>query len=178
VSGLGLDVAATGARYSVTASYAWQRLELETPTAEAVPTHGTAQRVDAGIVVFPSPTFSVRASASAAFGRRGTAVMGAVEWEACNLVDWGCEFAGSPLLDGPVGGIRLRDYFRADLGARKHWHVRIAGRDSLVAVFATVTNLFGRKNILAITTESAAGSPTAVEMLPRSPLAIGVDWEF
>jgi hypothetical protein len=177
-SGLALDASATGARVTATASYAWQRLELESHDAEAVPSHGAAHRIDAGIVVFPTPTFSTRASVAAAFGRKGTAIAGAFEWEACNALDRGCEFAGAPLLDGPVGGVSLPAYLRIDLGLRKHWHVRLGGRDTLVAAFMTVTNLFGRRNVLAYATDPDTGVTSAIEMLPFSPLALGVDWEF
>jgi hypothetical protein len=177
-SGVVLDGSASGARYGIVAGYAWQRLELEALEQESVPSHATSHRLDAGVVVFPTPTFSVRAAVSAGFGRKGSAVAGAFEWEACNLIDGGCEFAGTPLVDGPVGGVVLPDYLRVDLGARKHWHVRIAGRESLIAVFATVTNLFGRRNVLALTTEDDAGTVTAIEMLPLAPLVIGVDWDF
>jgi len=178
VSGMTADATASGARYVASAGYAWQRLEFETPDAEAVPAHGFAHRIDAGIVVFPTPTLSFRGSAVGEFGRRGTAIAGAFEWEACNLIDQGCEFAGTPLLDGSVGGVALPDYFSVNLGLRKHWHVRIAGRDSLLALFATVTNLFGRRNVLAYATDGETAETTAVEMLPLSPLVIGVDWEF
>jgi hypothetical protein len=178
VAGFTPDASAAGARYIGSASYGWQHLQLETTEAEVVPVYGVAQRIDTGIVVFPSPTLSLRASAAGEFGRKGTAVAGAIEWEACNLIDQGCEFAGTPLLDGTVGGVALPDYFSLSLGLRKHWHVRIAGRDSLVAVFETVTNVFGRRNVLAYATDTDTAATTAIEMLPFAPLVIGVDWEF
>ncbi|MEX1256134.1 MAG: carboxypeptidase-like regulatory domain-containing protein [Gemmatimonadota bacterium] len=177
-SGLTVNASAMGARYVAKASYAWQRVELETSDAELLPSYSSRQRVEAGLGVFPSPTLSLRVSVSGGFGRRGTAIAGAFEWEACNLMDEGCEFAGTPLLAGEIGGLSLPDYLRVDLGVRKHWHLRIAGRDTLISTFGTLTNLLGRRNVLAYTIDGQTGTKTAVEMLPFSPLVIGVDWEF
>lgn len=106
-------------------------------------------------------------------------MLGAFEWEACNLLDQGCEFAGSPTHDtNRLGGTRLPSYFRLDLGLRKHWHLELAGRDVELALFATVTNLLGRRNVLAVATDPVTGMRSEIEMRPRAPLVVGLDWRF
>jgi len=105
--------------------------------------------------------------------------LGAVEWEACNLRDRGCELGGSPRSDGTaLGGARLPPYLRLDLGVRKHWHLEIGGRDAVIAVFGTVTNVLGRTNVLTYTGDPATGAGAAVDMRPLAPLVAGLDWTF
>jgi hypothetical protein len=102
-----------------------------------------------------------------------------VEWEACNLLDQGCEFAGSPRYrTDQLGATSLPTYFRIDLGLRKHWHLEVGGRDVELGLFGTVTNLLGRKNVLTLAPAGATGTPGVVEMRPRSPLVVGLDWRF
>jgi hypothetical protein len=144
-----------------------------------VPDFGTAHLLDAGVIFFPTATSSIRLGATGALGRRGTAPSGAVEWEACNLRDRGCELGGSPHYDGAaLGGTRLPGYLRLDLGVRQHWHVHLGGRDAVVALFGTVTNVLGRNNVLTYAGDPATGARTAVEMRPFAPLVVGLDWQF
>jgi hypothetical protein len=65
-----------------------------------------------------------------------------------------------------------------DVGFRKHWHITIAGRDGVVAVFGTVTNIFGRVNVLTTVADPTTGERTGIEMRPRAPLVVGVDWRY
>lgn len=176
--GASLEVTTGSARYDLLAAYGWQRVRLEETEVGFEPAYGTRHRIDAGVTVFPTATLSFRASAAAALGRRTTAAEGGLEWEACNLLDKGCEFAGTPLLRGPVGAVALPSYLRLDVGGRKHWHLRMAGRDTRIGVFATVTNVLGRDNVLAFVGDGSSGGREAVEMLPLSPLVVGIDWEF
>jgi hypothetical protein len=177
--GLALSVGASGARYGVVASYGLQRARRSYGDSSYVPDHGATHSIDAGVMVHPSATFSLRLAASGVLGRRGTALPGPFEWEACSLGDQGCEFAGSPRhRPGAVGAITLPAYVRVDLGVRKHWDCRVAGRDGLVAVFGTITNLLGRRNVLTVATDPATGERTNIEMRPRGPLVIGIDWRF
>ena len=67
---------------------------------------------------------------------------------------------------------------RLDLGVRKHWHLRFAGRDAAVALFGTVTNVIGRHNVLTYVLDPATGEASAVEMRPFGPLVAGLDWQF
>jgi len=177
--GVSLSLAARGARLGVVASYGLQRVRLEYGDSTYVPSHGTTHLVEAGVIVFPTATLSVRLGATGGAGRRATTASGALEWEACNLLDRGCELGGSPQAGAePPGGRRLPAYFRVDLGARQHWHLRIAGRDASVALFGTVTNLFGRRNILTYAANPTTGEVTAVDMRPLAPLVVGLDWRF
>jgi hypothetical protein len=131
------------------------------------------------VIVFPAPTASIRLGLTGAIGRRGSGVLGAFEWESCNLLDQGCEFGGSPTHDtGRLGATRLPAYFRLDLGLRKHWHLEVAGRDVELALFGTVTNLLGRRNVLAVATDPVTGRKTEIEMRPLAPLVVGLDWRF
>ncbi len=178
-TGLALDAAVSGARYGVTASYAWQRVRLTYGESSYAPGYGTSHLIETGVVVFPTPTASIRLGLSGAVGRHGTGVIGAFDWESCNLLDQGCEFAGSPTHDTEhPGATGLPSYLRLDLGLRKHWHLELAHRDVELALFGTVTNLLGRRNVLAVATDPATGKRSEIEMRPLAPLVVGLDWRF
>jgi hypothetical protein len=143
------------------------------------PGYGTSHSLEAGVIVFPALTTSIRLGLTGAFGRRGTGILGVFEWESCNLLDQGCEFGGTPTHDaGGLGATRLPSYLRLDLGLRKHWHLTLGGRDVELAVFGSLTNLLGRRNLLAVATDPVTGRKTAIEMRPLAPLVMGVDWRF
>ena len=113
--GLSLDAAMSGSRYGVTASYGWQRVRLAYGDSSFAPGYGTSHLVEAGLVVFPASTMSIRLGLAGALGRRGSGLLGAFEWESCNLLDQGCEFVGSPGHDtGSLGRVRLPSYLRLD----------------------------------------------------------------
>ncbi len=178
-AGVALDAAVSGARYGVTASYGWQRVRLTYGDSSYAPGYGTSHLIETGVIVFPTPTASIRLGLSGAVGRRGTGVLGSFDWESCNLLDQGCEFAGSPTHDAShPGATGLPSYFRLDLGLRKHWHLELAHRDVELALFGTVTNLLGRRNVLAVATDPATGRRTEIEMRPLAPLVFGLDWRF
>jgi hypothetical protein len=177
--GVSVEGAVSGRWYGAIASYGLQRVRAGYGDSSYAPAHGTSHLVELGVVVFPGPTASLRLGFTGALGRRGTAVLGAFEWESCNLLDQGCEFAGSPTHDARrPGGTRLPDYLRLDLGIRKHWHLGLGGRDIELGVFGTITNLFGRRNVLAVVTDPGTGERTAIEMRPLAPLVLGLDWRF
>ena len=177
--GVALDASIATAGYAVVASYGYQRVRLGEAGLAYTPGFGTAHLLDAGVIVFPTATTSVRLGVSGAAGRRATAASGTFEWEACNLRDKGCELAGSPHYQGaPLGGLRLPPYARLDLGVRQRWRVRIAGHDAELAVFGTMTNLLGRTNVLTYADDPLTGGPSAVEMRPFAPLVLGLDWQF
>ena len=177
--GVALDVAANGARYGFVASYGYQHVRLEFGDSSYVPEHGTKHLLQGGVIVFPTSTLSVRIGGDAAWGRRTTIATGDFEWEACNLLDGGCEFGGSPHHSGEaLGGARLPAYFRLDLGVRQHWHLSAWGRDVSMAFFASVTNLLNRRNVLTSARDLSTGELTAIGMRPRAPLVVGLDWNF
>ncbi len=177
--GLSLEAAVSGAWYGLTASYAWQRVQVTYGDSSYTPGYGTSQLIETGVIVFPTPTASLRLGLAGAVGRRGTGILGAFEWESCNLLDQGCEFGGSPTHDTDrLGATKLPGYFRLDLGLRKHWHLEVAGRDVELALFGTVTNLLGRRNVLAVTTDPVTGERSEIEMRPLAPLVVGLDWRF
>jgi hypothetical protein len=78
----------------------------------------------------------------------------------------------------PLGSTRLPAYLRIDLGLRKHWHLRVGGQDWQIAVFAAVSNLLDRTNVSAVTVDPSTGQRTQIEMRPRSPLVIGIEWRL
>jgi hypothetical protein len=177
--GASVEAALGGPWYGALASWSLQEVRTFYGASSYRPGHGTSHRVELGLIVFPAPTASVRLGFAGALGRRGTGVLGAFEWESCNLLDQGCEFAGSPLNDRrDPGGTRLPDYFRLDLGVRKHWHLGIRGRDVELGLFGTLTNLLGRRNVLAVATAPSTGERSPVEMRPFAPLVVGLDWRF
>jgi hypothetical protein len=176
--GVVLDATLRGSRYGLLASYNWQRVRLQYADSSYRPAYDASHRFELGGIFFPTATSSVRMGLTGALGRRATDVSGDFEWEACNLLDRGCEFSGSPESVGPLGGTRLPGYLRLDLGARQHWHLRLAGRDVTVALYGTMSNVLGRTNVLTVATDSQTGRRTAIEMRPRAPLVIGLDWRF
>lgn len=166
-------------RYAVVAGYDFQRLRLSDDRVSYAPEYGTAHLLSVGAIVFPTATSSVRIGLVGSAGRRGTQSSGAVEWESCNLLDKTCELAGSPRYQSAeLGATGLPPYLRLDLGVRQHFHLRVAGRDAVIAVFGTMTNLLGRSNVLAFAPDPSTGARGAVEMRPFSPLVVGLDWQY
>lgn len=177
--GMSFDAALSAARYGVLASYGLQRVRLAYGDSSYVPDYAATHLLEGGVIVFPTTTSSIRLGATAAVGRRTTTVAGGLEWEACNLLDQGCEFSGSPRNDGePLGATRLPPYLRVDLGIRKHWHVGVGERDVLIAAFGTVTNVFGRSNVLTYARNPSTGEIAQIGMRPLAPLVVGLDWRF
>ena len=128
--GMALDAAISTARVGLTANYGFQRVQLASSRNTYVPTYGDVHVLSTGVIVFPTPTLSVRLGLSGSAGRRTSNVVGSFEWESCNLRDRGCEFGGSPLTDPSALGLtRLPVYARADVGVRKHWHLHTGARD-------------------------------------------------
>jgi hypothetical protein len=176
-SGMAVDAAFNSSGFGVIASYGWQHVRLRFDTTSFEPHHAVAHSLEAGVIAFPGNTWSVKLGATGVLGRRATPVVGSLEWESCNLLDRGCEFGGEPVTDpGALGSGALPWYARVDLGVRKHWHPAMAGRTASVALFATVTNLFGRRNVLGYT--QADGSGHVIGMRPRSVLLAGLDWSW
>jgi hypothetical protein len=177
--GVSVDASITGSRFGVVASYALQRVRLSYGGASYVPDLAATHQLQGGVTFLPTRSLSLRLGATALFGRRTTTIASGFEWEACNLTDRGCEFAGSPYYGGePLGAVRLPAYLRSDLSARQRWSFTMGGRQVEMAVFGTFTNLFGRTNVLTYARDPATGRPVAVEMRPRSPLVLGLDWRF
>jgi hypothetical protein len=177
--GVAVDASVATIRYAIVATYGFQWVRAGDAALGYTPGFATAHLLDAGVIVFPSATTSVRMGVSGEAGRRATAASGTFEWEACNLRDKGCELAGSPHYQGaPLGGLRLPSYARLDLGVRQRWRVQVGGRDAELAVFGTMTNLLGRTNVLTYADDPLTGRRSAVEMRPFAPLVLGLDWQF
>ncbi len=177
--GVSFDAAASTRRVGVVMSYGFQRVRLESDQSVYVPEHAALHRMEGGVILFPSATSSIRLGVTGALGRRATAIAGGFEWEACNLLDRGCEFGGTPQNDrAALGAAELPGYLRVDLGVRKHWHFAVGGRDALVGFFGTVTNLLNQKNVMTWARDPATGQPVAIEMRPLAPLVVGLDWRF
>jgi hypothetical protein len=177
--GLAAEMAVSRPRYGVVGSYGFQRVRLHYDDTSYVPEHGPTHLLAGGLTVRATRSLSARLGAVAELGRRTTPVAGGLEWEACNLLDQGCEFGGSPYQgNGPLGGVALPAYFRLDLGVRKAWSLRPGDRTAEVALFGTLTNLLGRKNLLTYAREAETGRLVGVEMRPPSPLVVGLDWRF
>jgi len=177
--GLSVDAALSTRHFGLSASYGLQRVRFRYGEASYVPEYGATHLFEGGAIAFPTPTWSIRVGLTGALGRTTTPVTGGFEWEACNLVDRGCEFAGSPHYGSqPIGVAELPAYLRLDLGLRKDWHLVLRGREATLGLFGTVTNLLGRKNVLTYTADPASGELSEVEMRPRAPLVVGLDWRF
>jgi hypothetical protein len=178
VPGFSLEAGLSRRRYGLMANYGWQQVKLRYAGSTYTPAYGASHVVDVGAIVFPWTSSSVRVGATGIFGRRATPVFGGFEWEACNLFDRGCEFAGSPHASGNLGGTRLPAYFRLDLSVRRQWELSLGPRDVTVAFFATMTNLLGRRNLLTVATDPRNGRHSWIGMRPFAPLVAGLDWRF
>jgi hypothetical protein len=177
--GMAVDFAVSTSRLGFVARYGFQRLRLESAASSYVPGHGARHLVEGGVLVFPGATWSLRFGVAGALGRRTTPHGGAFEWEAPNLLDRGSEFGGSPAYDvTSLGTGTLPPYLRADLSARKTWRFTAGGRQAAVALFGTVTNILGRRNVLTYAVDPSSGHPVGIEMRPPSPLVVGLDWRY
>jgi hypothetical protein len=173
------DAALSAKQYGVVLGYGYQHVRLAYGESSYVPENGATHLAQCGVIVFPSATASVRLGVTAAMGRRATAIAGGFEWEANNILDRGSEFGGSPYYGGEaLGGTALPTYYRLDLGVRKQWRVGVGGRDATLALFGTATNILGRKNYLTYARNPSTGQLTGIEMRPRAPLVVGLDWGF
>lgn len=177
--GVALDAALRTDRLGLTLSYGLQHVRLSAGDSSYVPDHGATHLLDAGVIVLPTRSSSIRLGLSGAFGRRSTIANGGLEWESCNLLDQGCEFGGSPNYNGEQLGAKALPYFmRLDLGVRHQWSLRVGGRPATMGLYGTVTNLLGRKNVLTYVRNPATGGLTPIELRPFAPLVVGVDWRF
>ena len=177
--GVSLETEAASEHVLVLASYAYQRVRLEYSRDDYAPNYGTSHAVQAGFVFTPSRNYTFRLGFQGLMGRRTTATLGSLEWESCNLIDGGCEFAGNPAAwSGDLGGTELPSYFRLDLGVRREWDVSLAGYGGRMGLFGTASNLLGRRNVMTVTVDPATGRRSNVDMVPISPLVVGIDWHF
>jgi hypothetical protein len=177
--GVSLEAGLSARRFGVLASYGYQRVRYQYGDSSFVPNHGAVHQFQAGLTLVPLRSLSVRVGATGIFGRRGTAVSGDVTSESCNLLDRGCEFAGSPNHNGEaLGGLALPAYFRIDFGLRKEWEFGVGSRAGTVALFGTLTNVFNRTNLLSYARHGATGRLTGINLRPRAPLVVGLDWTF
>ena len=177
--GASVEFTQQSARATLLAALSVQRVRYSTSTTAYTPAHAARQIAELGVTFYPSATSTVRVGLSSAFGRRATAIANRFEWESCNLVDRGCEFAGSPDIGGEtLGGVALPSYARLDLGGRKHTHLTVGGRDVQLALYATISNVLGRHNILTYARDATGGGRSAIELRRPSPVVIGLDWRF
>ncbi|MEO6462995.1 MAG: hypothetical protein ABIP29_07950, partial [Candidatus Eisenbacteria bacterium] len=165
--GVSIEAVLRTARLALVSSYGMQRVRLSYRDSSYVPDHGATHLFEGGVILFPGATSSLRIGVTGSSGRRTTSVPGGFEWEACNLVDQGCEFGGSPHYGSePLGATTLPLYLRVDVGVRKHWHVGIAGRDASIALFGTATNVLGRSNLRTYARDPENGRQVGIEMRP------------
>ncbi len=177
--GVSVEAGLSARRFGVLASYGYQRVRYQYGDSSYVPSHGAEHQLHAGLTVVPVRSLSLRVGATGIFGRRGTIVSGAVISESCNLLDRGCEFAGSPNHNGEaLGGLALPAYFRFDIGLRKEWDLGFERRAGTIALFGTLTNVFNRKNLLSFARDDATNRLSRIDLRPRAPLVVGLDWTF
>jgi hypothetical protein len=178
-AGITVEAAASGMSYGVNLRYGLQRSRLAFGDASYAPSFGIGHSIDAGALLMSSPGTSIKIGVTALLGRHGTAVTGPFEWESCNLLDNGCEFAGSPrAATQEIGLLDLPPYLRLDLGLRHRWILHLGSRDAELAIFGTVTNILNRQNVMTRVIDPVTGARGNVDMRPRSPLSVGLDWRY
>jgi len=179
-SSRGVSLAASHAAsptIDLSGSYTLQRVRYSDGERSYTPIFGATHLLDGGVVWKPRGQTSLRLGVSASFGRRTTSLLNGFEWEACNLLDQGCEFGGNPIYDeAALGATKLPAYLRVDLGFRQGWH--IGGTGTEVGFYGTITNLLGRHNVLTYARDTDTESLVPVEMRPRAPLVVGLDARF
>ena len=178
VVGGAVGASLSSARYAVLASFGIEEAEIEVAGAEWVPGYAAGMTARVGAIAFPTASLSVRIGWVGQFDRRGTDTIGFLEWESCNLLDMGCEFAGSPEELGVLGGRELSPYHRLDLSVRKHWHFQVGKRDAQIEAYVAASNLLGRSNVLTFLVDPDTGEGVPLEMRPRAPLTLGMGWRF
>ena len=177
--GLAVDASVTAPRFGIVGSYGLQHVRNQSSGIRYVPGHGATHLFQGGVMVYPTPSSSIRLGVTGSAGRRTTSVTGPFEWESCNLKDRGCEFGGSPRIDGEtLGGSTLPMYARVDLGVRKQWQLAVGKHDAMIALFGAATNLFGRRNLLTFSRDPLTGTRAPIEMSPFAPLVVGMEWKF
>ncbi len=180
ILGVGVDVEMKRARYRALASYGFASVDNEALViGEYRPGFAIRHSITTAVTYYPAAQLELRSSLRADIGRPTTFMEGPFVWEACSILEGGCEAEGSPQrTSGPLGGDRLPPYVRLDLGVRKHWHSRIFGRDGVIAAFATLSNLLGKRNVLGYVSDSDTGELSRLPMRPFSPLTAGLEWQF
>lgn len=177
VSGFGVDATYDARATSLLLRYGWSTARYLADGIRYTPEYLARHQLDGGVTLRPTLRTTVRLGLTAAVGRRATPIVGLAEWEACNLIDRGCEFGGTPsAASGSLGTVALPTYLRTDVSVRHVWRVRSGARGADLAVFGTLTNLLNRVNVLNFVEDGASRS--ALAMRPRAPLVAGVDWVF
>ena len=178
-TGSSLAVRWSGPRHDLVARYAHQRVRVSYGDTTYIPSWGGQQLLDAGFLLRPAQGTALRLSVSAETGARTTTIEDPFEWEACNLLDRGCEFAGTPShrLE-PLGSVGLPSYIRADVGVRQSVGLHVGGRHHRVAAYGTLTNVFSRRNLMTYVRDPGTGGRTPVRTRPRALLVLGVEWSL
>jgi hypothetical protein len=178
VVGGAVGASVSAARYAAIGSFGVERVELRVGDTEWMPAYAAGRTARVGVIAFPTASLSIRVGWTGQYGRRGTDTVGFLEWEACNLLDRGCEFAGSPEELGELGGRELPPYHRLDLSVRKHWHFPLGKRDAQIEAYMAASNLLGRSNVLGFVVDPSTGDGVPIDMRPRAPLTLGLGWRF
>jgi hypothetical protein len=56
--------------------------------------------------------------------------------------------------------------------------MKLGGREGRLALFGTLTNVLSQMNVLTVAVDPSTGERSTVEMMPFSPLVVGIDWRF
>jgi len=174
-----INVELIGARYRAVLDYGFGAVTYDVGSGTYRPGFAVSHSLAASLGYQASATLAVRSALRVDLGRPTTLVKGPFEWEACSIIEGGCEAQGSPQeVAGPLSGTRLPPYVRFDIGVRKHWHWRLLGRDVLLTGFATLSNVLNRGNLFGYTVDPETGELSKLPSRPFSPLTVGLEWSF
>ena len=165
--------------------------DSEVAGAEWVPGYAAGGTARVGAIAFPTASLSIRLGWIGQFGRRGTDTIGFLEWESCNLLDMGCEFAGSPeelgtsapAISPPITVSTCRF---ASTGTSRSAHA------TQIEAYLAATNVLGSSNVLRLpgrsrygdgraSRDATAGSPDArvgLEILAPAALRVSRNGSF
>ena len=174
--GLDLALQYRGDRFDAQVGYALGFVTRRNGAAVYHPAFERKHAVRLALAYRPAAGTTVEASVWAATGRPTTLVADGFDWQPYNPLSGSGEIAGSPQrLAGPLNQDRLPPYARVDLGVQRQWHAAWLGRTAVLTTFATVNNLFDRRNVFAYV--AAPDARRRIGMLPLT-LSFGIEWRY
>jgi hypothetical protein len=110
-------------------------------------------------------------------GAATTPISGDLLWQSSGPFSQGGEISGSPQsIIGALGESSLPAYFRVDAGLERQWNVNLGNRGGVLRTSITLTNLFNRRNSLALI--AGPGLRSRPVYFPSQSLNLLLSWGF
>lgn len=175
--GMTLSLERAGERVTGNVAYSLSSVSQRAGTDAYVPDFAATQAISLGVGVRVWPSTTVRVAASANSGAPASVYADRLEWTPYTPASGSGDLSGSPQhIVGPLNGAQLPAYVRFDVGVRREWGLRLFGGPAHIAGIATISNVFGRGNVLGLSA-SSAGSLLQPLLLPARNLELGFEWK-